>query len=62
MFPRIDQAVKRLREIKPSVCLEKAKIMTEVFMETESEPMVIRRAKAFREVCGEKRYLLMMVN
>jgi formate C-acetyltransferase len=54
MFPRIDQAVKRLREIKPSVCLEKAKIMTEVFMETESEPMVIRRAKAFREVCRRK--------
>ncbi|MBS7641436.1 MAG: formate C-acetyltransferase/glycerol dehydratase family glycyl radical enzyme [Candidatus Bathyarchaeia archaeon] len=54
MFPRIELAIKRLRETKPSVCLEKAKIMTEVFMQTEGEPLVIRRAKAFREICRRK--------
>lgn len=38
----------------PSVCLEKAEIMTGVFKKTEGEPRVIRQAKAFRELCELK--------
>jgi choline trimethylamine-lyase len=50
--------VRRLREkaraAKRSVCLEKAAIMTEVFMKTEGEPMALRKAKTFRELCDRK--------
>ena len=52
--PRIRQARQRSLATKPSICLEKAAIMTEVFMKNEGDPLVIRRAKAFREACKRK--------
>ena len=52
--PRIRQARERCRSTAASICLEKAAIMTEVFMKTESEPLVMRRAKAFKEACKRK--------
>jgi len=48
--------VKKLREelyvhtFKPTICLERAYWVTKSFMETEGEPMVIRRAKALKKV------------
>ncbi|MEO0251427.1 MAG: pyruvate formate lyase family protein [candidate division WOR-3 bacterium] len=54
LSPRISRLVKRVLNTKPSVCLEKAKVITEMFMKTESEPLVIRRAKAFAELCKRK--------
>jgi pyruvate-formate lyase len=47
--PRIRQARERSRNTAPSICLEKAAIMTEVYMKTEADPLVMRRAKAFKE-------------
>lgn len=38
----------------PSVCLERARIYTRVMKETEGEPMIIRRAKAFKRTLEEK--------
>ncbi len=48
---RVRKARQRVRSTVPSVCLEKAKIMTEVFMKTEGEARVIREARAFKELC-----------
>src|SRR6266511_6305550 len=46
--------VRRLREAfftyKPSVELERIRVVTRIFRETEGEPMVFRRAKAFAAV------------
>jgi len=51
---RVRKGRQRSRSTVPSICLEKAKIMTEVFMKTEGEPLVMRKAKAFRELCERK--------
>jgi len=48
---RVRKARQRALSTVPSICLEKAKIMTEVFMKTEGEPLVIRKAKSFGELC-----------
>jgi formate C-acetyltransferase len=51
---RIAKAKDRLLGTRPYVDLENARIMTESFMQTEGEPYVIRKAKAFREQ-GERK-------
>ena len=38
----------------PGVCIEGALSKTRIFRETESEPMIIRRARAFKEHCAAK--------
>ncbi len=48
---RVRKARQRHLSTKPSVCAERAQIMTEVFMKTEGEPLVTRKAKAFKELC-----------
>ncbi|MFC2016918.1 glycyl radical protein [Chloroflexota bacterium] len=48
---RVRKARQRCFSTMPSVCLEGAKILTEVFMKTEGEPTAVRKAKAFRETC-----------
>ncbi len=50
---RVRRASQRVCDAVPTICLERAKIMTEVFMKTEGEPTVIRRAKAFKELCEQ---------
>lgn len=56
--PRYMDRIKRLKErvlaTYPEIDLENAGILTESFMETEGEPLVIRKAKAFRRQCQEK--------
>jgi hypothetical protein len=47
---RVRKARQRALSTVPSICLEKAKIMTEVFMKTEGEPLIIRKAKSFEEL------------
>ena len=54
LFPRIARLRKQYFTHKPSVCLERALAYTEVFKETEGEPMVIRRAKGLRRTCEVK--------
>lgn len=51
---RIEKGRQRVLNTKPSVDVENARIMTESFMETEGEPLVMRKAKAFREQCKRK--------
>jgi len=41
-----------------SVCLERALATTEVFKETENEPMILRRAKGFKRYCETKTILI----
>lgn len=37
----------------PEVCVERCRIITESYKETEGEPMIIRRAKAFHQILNE---------
>jgi len=48
---RVREARERSRSTVPSICLEKAKIVTEVYKKTEGEPRVMRQAKTFKELC-----------
>jgi formate C-acetyltransferase len=52
--PRIERLRRSYFENRPTVCVHRAKIYTEVYRETESEPAVIRRAKAFKTYCKKK--------
>lgn len=42
-----------LLAVKPEICLERARLVTQAYKETEGEPMVIRRAKALAKVLDE---------
>ncbi|MFC1913198.1 glycyl radical protein [Chloroflexota bacterium] len=55
---RVQQARERVLGCKPSIDLERAKIVTESFIQTEGDPVVMRHAKAFREQCQRKKLLL----
>jgi formate C-acetyltransferase len=50
--------IKRLRKSyflnRPTVCIHRARVYTQVYKETEGEPTVIRRGKAFKRYCEEK--------
>jgi len=37
----------------PEVCTERCRIITESYKETEGDPMIIRRAKAFHKILNE---------
>lgn len=41
-------------EFSPSICLESAKVRTDVFIETEGLPLVVRRAMAIKRHCETK--------
>ncbi|MFZ5633850.1 MAG: glycyl radical protein [Bacillota bacterium] len=52
------QASERISRLKsavnmafPSICIERARAFTESHKKTEGEPVIVRRAKAFKEVC-----------
>ena len=45
---RIDMDAGYRSEVK--VCLERARLVTQSYKETEGEPMVIRRAKALKKI------------
>lgn len=48
---RIENARQEYVNSKPSICQERARIWTESHKETESEPISLRRAKAFFSAC-----------
>ena len=56
--PRIARLRTQYFTHRPSVCLERALAYTEVFKETEGEPMVIRRAKGLKRTCETKTILI----
>ena len=49
-FQRIQRMQKKMNNRIPTVCPERAEIITKVYKETEGEPIVIRRAKALAEI------------
>ncbi|MFP4482448.1 MAG: glycyl radical protein [Thermovirgaceae bacterium] len=51
---RVERLKTRVLSIRPEMDLENARITTESFMQTEGEPFVLRKAKAFREQCKRK--------
>jgi choline trimethylamine-lyase len=51
---RINRLKNRLVNIYPEIDLENAQILTKSFQETEGNPLVIRKAKAFFKQCSEK--------
>lgn len=52
-FKRIKSVQNKMYNRKATVCAERAEIITRVFKETESESMVLRKAKAFAAVLNE---------
>lgn len=50
---RIEKFRQEYINSKPSICYERARIWTKSHKNTESEPIAIRRAKAFLQVCQE---------
>ncbi len=50
MNERIERLRSRLMSAKPEICPQRAVIFTKSMMETEGEPLAIRRAKGFYEV------------
>lgn len=53
MTERTIRLAKRLREIKPSICSERAVIITEAYKENEAKPYDIIRAKALEKILKE---------
>ena len=53
-FPRIDALMEEYWTHTPSVDIERARIYTRVYQETEGERMNIRRAKAFKAYLEER--------
>ncbi|MCF8074615.1 MAG: hypothetical protein K9K63_01730 [Desulfotignum sp.] len=51
---RIEKLKDRVLSTRPAIDLENAAILTKSFMETQGEPLVLRKAKAFREQCRRK--------
>ena len=49
-FARIARLQERMNARVPTICPERAEIITDSFSKTEGEPIVIRRAKAFAEI------------
>jgi len=52
--PRTERLRRRYSENKPTICIHRARAYTSAYRETEGEPTVIRRGKAFRRYCQEK--------
>jgi formate C-acetyltransferase len=51
---RIEYLKERVVNTRPEIDLENARILTKSFIETEGEPLPIRKAKTFRKQCQEK--------
>lgn len=52
--PRIERLRLNYWLNKPTICIHHARIYTQVFKESESQPLPIRRAKAFKRLCADK--------
>ena len=52
-FERISRLQSMMYHRKATLCYERAEIYTRVYKETENEPMIIRRAKAYKAYLEE---------
>ena len=48
--PRVESIKERFIAITPEISIERAKLITESYKETEAEPIHIRRAKALEKI------------
>ncbi len=51
--PRVEQIKERFLAITPEICVERAKLITESYKETEALPIIMRRAKALEKILDE---------
>ena len=51
--PRAERITERFLAITPEICVERAKLVTASYQETEAEPIYIRRAKALEKILAE---------
>jgi len=49
-FGRVDRLQVNMNARVATICPQRAEIITESFMRTEGEPVVVRRAKAFADI------------
>ena len=47
---RVEKILDRFLNTTPSICAERAELITESYKETEGQPMPIRRAKALEKI------------
>jgi len=52
--PRIKRLRLKWYKNRPTVCIHRARVYTQVHKETEGEPISLRRGKAFKRLCEEK--------
>ncbi|KXA93559.1 hypothetical protein AKJ37_01860 [candidate division MSBL1 archaeon SCGC-AAA259I09] len=52
---RVEKLRKKLLNTTPSISIERAEIWTEVHKNNEPDPVIIKRAKSFRELCERKK-------
>jgi formate C-acetyltransferase len=50
LSPRVRRLRHRLLASRPELCVERARIVTEVYRDTEGDPTIVRRAKALQAV------------
>jgi pyruvate formate-lyase/glycerol dehydratase family glycyl radical enzyme len=51
--PRVERVKERFLKITPEICVERARLITQSYKETEDEPIHVRRAKALEKILGE---------
>ncbi len=49
---RVQRIKARFLETTPEICVERAKLITESYKETEGQPIATRRAKALEKIWG----------
>ncbi|MBE0478184.1 glycyl radical protein [Candidatus Aerophobetes bacterium] len=52
-FARTRKLNEELLSVRPEICIERARLVTISYQETEGEPMIIRRAKALAKILRE---------
>jgi len=55
---RVNRLKERVINTKPEMDLENARILTESFIETDGEPLVVQKAKGFKKQCQEKTVII----
>ena len=49
-FPRVQRVRKDLMAVAPTICPERALLITESYQQTEGEPYILRKAKALKNI------------
>lgn len=55
---RVNRLKERVINTRPEMDLENARILTQSFMETDGEPLVVQKSKAFKKQCQEKTIII----